>query len=656
MKKVFRRILGVVLAFLMSVLMVHSSAMALTESQMNFFSQNNILFYDPDGARGNCSTSFSIGDVEASGDYNENAVFVMAYLINEGYSAEAAAAIAGNLRGESASFNPGEAENGYADDVDNSNWRITSNWVCYGRCGFGIAQWTTSGRQDALQNFADEHGMPVTSLELQAMFLIEELVNKYDYSPDTMNEMTLEEATFAVFRYYEAPRASFQEGEYDGVYYNDYDPTTLSMLSESRTPAAYNAYMTRLSYAYGAVDVIEQNNLASVANKMGGTTATDGESVTIIGDSITERSTSDILARLPKADIYSQVSKQFYNGTSENPGGYEILSDLKEYNKLRSVLVYALGTNGNFTLDQAKDVINEAGDKVKIIFVNNYGLPNSGRDYTANNNVLAEVASEYSNVSVANWNSLVSGNPDKYMEDGVHPLMGAGTELFAKMIYDAVDGVVGGVKFNTCSSNGYDYDMEFQVIDGITYVFPLAGATKANYLNPGYPGPAGDSVLSRLPCGAGNICHHDYPAVDLGLRKKMIDGTEYSAADFSGSAFSDLYYYSTGVKVLAFVGGEIRYYGYYSNDGVPSDYVSRCASVTYAGDDGKTYWLGHMSYDPDVKGGDRFEAGEVIGEVGPPQCAQSTQAHLHINVSSPESDRYYIVGLMDLLYDGLPEK
>ena len=57
MKKVFRRILGVVLAFLMSVLMVHSSAMALTESQMNFFSQNNILFYDPDGARGNCSTS-----------------------------------------------------------------------------------------------------------------------------------------------------------------------------------------------------------------------------------------------------------------------------------------------------------------------------------------------------------------------------------------------------------------------------------------------------------------------------------------------------------------------------------------------------------------------------------------------------------------------
>ena len=629
----------------------------LSEEDLFFYGMNGIYFYDPNAARNDCSTSFSIGDVEASGDYNENAIFVMAYLINEGYSAEAAAAIVGNLRGESASFNPGEAENGYADDIDSENFRITSDWKCYGKCGFGIAQWTVSGRQEALQNFADEHNMPVTSLELQTMFLAHELVDNFDYPPEIMNEMTLEEATFAIYRYFETPRASFQVGEYNGVFYNDYDPKKLSELSETRTPAAYNAYMTRLSFAYGAVDVIEQNNLASVINKTSSSSSTvNGENVTIIGDSITERSKNDILAKLPEADIYSQVSKQFYNGTSENPGGYAILSDLKENNKLRGVLVYALGTNGSITLDQAKDVISKAGDKVKIIFVNNYATPDSGLDYTANNNVLAEVANDYENVSVANWNSLVSVDPDKYMEDDVHPVIGVGTELFAKMIYDAVDGVSEGVIFNTCSSDGYDYDVEFQVVDGVTYVFPLAGATKANYLNPGYPGSAGDSVLSRLPCGAGNVCHHDVPAVDLGLRKKMIDGTEYSAADFDGYEFSEMYYYSTGVKVLAFVSGTVTYYGTYSNTGVPADYVSQCASVVYAGDDGKTYWLGHMSYDPDVKAGDTFEAGEVIGEVGPPQCAQSTQAHLHINVSSPESDKYYIVGLMDLLYDGLPDE
>ena len=47
MKKVFRRFFGVVLAFLMPVSVVYSSAMALTETQLNMFSQNNILFYDP---------------------------------------------------------------------------------------------------------------------------------------------------------------------------------------------------------------------------------------------------------------------------------------------------------------------------------------------------------------------------------------------------------------------------------------------------------------------------------------------------------------------------------------------------------------------------------------------------------------------------------
>lgn len=47
MKKVFHRIFGVMFAFLMPVLTIPSSAMALTESQLNKFSQNEIFFYDP---------------------------------------------------------------------------------------------------------------------------------------------------------------------------------------------------------------------------------------------------------------------------------------------------------------------------------------------------------------------------------------------------------------------------------------------------------------------------------------------------------------------------------------------------------------------------------------------------------------------------------
>lgn len=187
-------------------------------------------------------------------------------------------------------------------------------------------------------------------------------------------------------------------------------------------------------------------------------------------------------------------------------------------------------------------------------------------------------------------------------------------------------------------------------IGDYTYAFPLKGATKSNYLNPG--GSAGDSVLSRVPCGSGT-CHHDYNAVDLGLRASMAGYTELKASDRPGDGLSDMYYYSTGVKVVALVGGKISYFSKYTNK-VPSAYHNRCGQALLEGEDGKKYWLGHMAYPGAVKGGDTVTAGQVIGEVGLPQCAQTTQAHLHINVSPQSANDHYIIDVIDALWEDLP--
>ena len=82
-------------------------------------------------------------------------------------------------------------------------------------------------------------------------------------------------------------------------------------------------------------------------------------------------------------------------------------------------------------------------------------------------------------------------------------------------------------------------------IEGHTYAFPLAGATKANYLNPG-----GDfeSVLSKLPCPSLS-CHHDYHAVDMGLAMELVSGSE--ASEYGGTP-DDLMYFSSGAPVVAF--------------------------------------------------------------------------------------------------------
>lgn len=194
-------------------------------------------------------------------------------------------------------------------------------------------------------------------------------------------------------------------------------------------------------------------------------------------------------------------------------------------------------------------------------------------------------------------------------------------------------------------------------VDGNKYMFPLAGATKDNYLGHGDRGET--SVLSPMPCEnrSRGVCHHDYYALDMGLRKKAVDGSEYTDSDFPDLSYGDEYYYSTGVKALAFVAGEITNYGCYTNV-VPDGYDSacKCASIGFHGDDGIDYWIGHLSYDPKYKAGDRLELGDELGEVGPPPCAQGTQSHIHVDIQDgTDSHDPKIYDIMNAAYNALPE-
>ncbi len=177
------------------------------------------------------------------------------------------------------------------------------------------------------------------------------------------------------------------------------------------------------------------------------------------------------------------------------------------------------------------------------------------------------------------------------------------------------------------------------------YVFPLKGATKANYLN-------GNS-LSPLPCRNFSMggCHHDYYAMDLGL--SIGTKTESDYPDLVGK-FTPYYWKSVGVKVVAMSSGKIISYKPYSR--ATLGYQSKCASVVYQTNDGRKFWLGHMSYDSRYKAGDTFGTGDVIGEVGPPPCAVSTQAHLHVDetLTYGNDGSVKTVELINTLYERLP--
>lgn len=462
-----------------SVLSATSAAQAIGEAQKFMFGQNNILFYDPDGGGNLCKggKNFNLAGVEPTGEFNDNALYIMAYLLSEGYSAEATAAIVGNLKGESGSFNPGQGEVGYSENITDPNFRLTPSWNCWGKCGFGIGQWTYYTRQQGLQDFADEHGMSVLSLELQIMYVVHELTG-YGYTPENLNALSLEEASYEIFHGFFRPRSSFQEGYYGGKYYNDYDPKTLSMLDPTRTKAAYEAFMTRLGYTKGALQVIADNDLATVASTSTTNSAlaaageVDGTKVTLIGDSISNDSTTRrLLAEaMPGIDIRAQDSKQFYTGTESNPGGIEILREMAANNTLREIVVYELGTNGQGSVTQSRvqEVLDVVGANRKVIFVTNYGI---GYDFESNNLAMMWARDSYPNqVSIADWASIISTKPDSWLDSGsygVHPATNEARQLYVDLVKQTISGVgTAGVMASECGGavNGGINDSQAQAL------------------------------------------------------------------------------------------------------------------------------------------------------------------------------------------------
>lgn len=122
------------------------------------------------------------------------------YFVGAGYTEIAAAAICGNLHHESG----GMSSTRLQDQEGQPSGRHAPETPIDDVTGYGIAQWTSIDRQQALQDFADEHGMRSGDLLLQLMFVDKEL---RDYGQfDVVNSMTdLETATLYICNNYERP-------------------------------------------------------------------------------------------------------------------------------------------------------------------------------------------------------------------------------------------------------------------------------------------------------------------------------------------------------------------------------------------------------------------------------------------------------------------
>ena len=99
-----------------------------------------------------------------------------------------------------------------------------------------------------------------------------------------------------------------------------------------------------------------------------------------------------------------------------------------------SIVVMDLGNNDLLTEDTVRAIFELVRESSKVVVVNT-AVPRPYRD--ANNELLAELAAQYPNVSVVDWNSISDGHPEYFAPDGVH-LVPTGVSAYVMAIDEAL--------------------------------------------------------------------------------------------------------------------------------------------------------------------------------------------------------------------------
>lgn len=156
----------------------------------------------------------------------------------------------------------------------------------------------------------------------------------------------------------------------------------------------------------------------------------DGKQVSVVGDSVTVGASPALSKLLPGIVVDAQVSRSILKGP-------EVVSTLKAQGQLRKYVVVSLNTNSQSTAQDFDDIVNAAGDGHVFILVTAHG----DRSWIplANQAVFDYASAHAGNVTVADWNAVISEHPELLGSDGIHPGV-EGQDLYAQTVKEAIAG------------------------------------------------------------------------------------------------------------------------------------------------------------------------------------------------------------------------
>jgi len=151
-----------------------------------------------------------------------------------------------------------------------------------------------------------------------------------------------------------------------------------------------------------------------------------GDQVTAVGDSIMVASAAALAAAMPGIYINAQIGRQIQSGLA-------VIHNLAAAGKLRHIVVIGLGTNGDVTPKQLRQLRQLIGPNRDLILVNTFGpMPWEHEVNTA----LDAAARQGGHTELANWNQAIAADPSLLWPDGIHP-QPSGAKLYARVVLAA---------------------------------------------------------------------------------------------------------------------------------------------------------------------------------------------------------------------------
>ncbi|WP_440118702.1 acyltransferase family protein [Paenibacillus sp. QZ-Y1] len=148
---------------------------------------------------------------------------------------------------------------------------------------------------------------------------------------------------------------------------------------------------------------------------------------TVIGDSVILDAKPYLEQNISGVHVDGHVGRQMWQAA-------DVLDGLKRNNQLGSQIVLELGTNGSFNSKSLDSLLDDLKDEERVYLVT-VRVPRPWE--RAVNKALNEAASNYSNVSLIDWNSASEGHDEYFEGDGVH-LTSEGSEAFAALVKDSI--------------------------------------------------------------------------------------------------------------------------------------------------------------------------------------------------------------------------